>query len=139
MASDLHIVPHLLLRRTKSLRHALDTVLVTVDVHDGHARDFTDFPLEVSVASRNDVTSVLLASLQEAVISVGAFMCTWQSFEARVLCKAQCEPVFATKLLQFGHDTVGDARDALGQKAIHHTAVHLELVLDAEVNKIGIY
>lgn len=81
---------------------------------------------------------MLLASLQKTVVRIGPAVCAGQSLEARVLGQSQGEAVLGAEFLELGHDAVGDAGDALGEEAVHHRLVDLELVLDREVDEVGV-
>ena len=48
------------------------------------------------------------------------------------------DPVLGPQLLQLGHDAVGDVGDALGVEAVHHGLHHVQLVLHAEVDEVGV-
>ena len=48
------------------------------------------------------------------------------------------DPVLGAELLQLGHDAVCDVGDALGVEAVHHGLNHVQLVLHAEVDKVGV-
>ena len=48
------------------------------------------------------------------------------------------DPVLGAELLQLGHDAVCDVGDALGVEAVHHGLDHVQLVLHAEVDKVGV-
>ena len=136
----LHIIgAALLLRRTEGLRHTLDTVLAAVDVHDWDARDLADTPAEVLVAGGDDVAPVLLATLEETVVSISARVRTRYALETGILGQLECKFVFAPQLFELRHDAVRDAWDTLGKKTIHHTLVDFQLILDAEIDKVGIY
>ena len=61
-----------------------------------------------------------------------------QPREARVLREAERDAVLRPELLELGHHRLGDARDALGVQAVHQRAVDVELVLDREVDEVGV-
>jgi hypothetical protein len=42
------------------------------------------------------------------------------------------------QLFQFCHDTVGDGWDALGEQTVHAGLENVQLVLDAEVDEVGV-
>lgn len=71
--------------RCVRLWQALDDVLAVRDVHDGDARDLSDATLQLAIARRDQVASVLLHALEQAVVGVRAFVCAGQALEARVL------------------------------------------------------
>ena len=48
------------------------------------------------------------------------------------------DPVLGAELLELCHDAVGDVGDALGVEAVHHGLHHVQLVLHAEVDKVGV-
>lgn len=50
----------------------------------------------------------------------------------------ESESIFLTQFLEFGHDAVGDARDALGVESIHHAFDHIDAILEGEVDEIGV-
>ena len=47
-------------------------------------------------------------------------------------------PVLLPELLELGHHAVRHARLALGVEAVHHPADEVDLVLDREVDKVGV-
>lgn len=122
----------------ESLRHSLDGVFSGVNIHDWNTRDFTDSSLKVFITRGNDVTTMLLASLDETVISIGTLVCTRKSLNSWVFGKAKGKTILGAKLLKLSHDTVSNTNVTLGEKTIHHGAVHLELHLDTEVDKVSI-
>ena len=61
-----------------------------------------------------------------------------EPLEAGVFGDAQRHAVFGAKLLQLGNHAVRDARDALGKQAVHHGFVQVQLVLDREVDEVGV-
>lgn len=82
---------------------------------------------------------MLLAPLQQAVIRVVARVRAGQALEAGILREAQRETVLGAQLLQLSHHAVSDTGYALGEQAVHHGLVYFELVLDTEVDKVGIH
>jgi hypothetical protein len=46
--------------------------------------------------------------------------------------------ILRAQLLQLRHDAVGDVGDALRVQRVHHVLDHVHLVLDGEVDEIGI-
>jgi hypothetical protein len=46
--------------------------------------------------------------------------------------------VLGTEFFEFTHNTVGDAWDAFGQKAVHHGSNDFHFVADGKVDKVGI-
>ena len=59
--------------------------LVALDEHDWHARNLADAAPQVAVARRHDVAAVLLHSLADAVVRVGARVRAGQALHAGVL------------------------------------------------------
>ena len=110
-----------------------------LQVHDGHARDFAYPPLQVRVARRDDVTLVLPDALADAVVRVGTGVRAWQAHEPGILRDAKRDAVLLPELLELCHDAVGDVRDALCIEAVHHAAHQIDLVLDAEVDEVGVH
>ncbi len=93
---------------SEGLRHALYTVLPTINVHNGHSRylpsnfvslderarcnetHLSNFPFQIHIASGDNVAPMLLASLQQTVIGVSTAVGTWQSFKSGIFRKSQC-------------------------------------------------
>ena len=46
--------------------------------------------------------------------------------------------MLGAQLLQLRHHTVGDVRDALGVEGVHHVLDNVHLVLDGEVDEVGV-
>jgi hypothetical protein len=68
------------------------------------------------------------------------YPCAYKAvFQPGILHNPQGYPVLAAQLLQLSHDTVGDVGDTLGVEAVHHTLDYVHLVLNGEVDKIGIH
>lgn len=95
--------------------------------------------LEILITCGHDVATMLLASLNQAVICVCTAVTTWNTLKPRVFRQSQRQSVFLAQLFQLRHDAISDTRNALRQQTIHHRLVNLQLVLDREVDKVGIY
>jgi hypothetical protein len=65
------------------------------------------------------------------VVALGAL-------EARVARDLERHAEAHTELLNLRHDAVGDDGDALGQQAVEHGLEDVELVLNGEVDKVGV-
>ena len=48
-------------------------------------------------------------------------------------------PIFGPQLLQLGHDAVCDVGNTLGVETIHHALDDVHLVLDREIDEIGVH
>lgn len=94
--------------------------------------------LEVLITSGHNVAAMLLAPLNQAVISIRTSVTARNSLKPRILCQAQRQSVLLAQLLQLRHDTIGDTGDALCQQTVHHGLIDLELVFDRKVDKVGI-
>ena len=46
--------------------------------------------------------------------------------------------MLGAQLLQLRHHAVGDVRDALGVEGVHHVLDNVHLVLDGEVDEVGV-
>ena len=55
-----------------------------------------------------------------------------------VLDNPQGDPVLGAELLQLRHHAIGDVRDTLGVEGVHHVLDNVHLVLDREVDEVGI-
>lgn len=120
------------------VRHPLDGVFVVGQKHNGDAWDLPDPPLEVLIAGGHDVAFVLRHPVHEAVVGVRSFVHAGQPLEPRVLDNLERHPVLGPQLLQLAHDAVRDVGDALGVEAVHHALDHVHLVLDREVDEVGV-
>jgi len=58
--------------------------------------------------------------------------------KARVLCDAKSDSVLLPEFLQFCHDAVRDIDGALCKKAVHGRLDGVELVLNGEIDKVGV-
>ncbi len=120
------------------LSHPLNGVLVRHDIHDRHSGYLPDSSLEILVAGGHYVASMLLDPLDYAVIGVGALVVAFEPFEARVLRDPQGDAVLDSELLEFSHHAISDVGDALAQQAVHARLEDVQLVLDAEVDEVGV-
>ena len=62
----------------------------------------------------------------------------WKNEVPRVLDDPQGDPVLGPKLLQLRHHAVGDVGDALGVEGVHHILDNVHLILDGEVDEVGV-
>ncbi len=108
------------------------------DIHNGHTGHFPDPPFQIFIARPHNINSVLLDSFHNTIISVGAFMVAFESFEPGVLGDFECDSVLDSELLQLGYDAVCDVWDALAQQAVHGGLEDVELVLDRKVDEVGV-
>lgn len=76
--------------------------------------------------------------INETVIGICTLMVALDSFEAGILCNAQCQSVLLAQFLQFGNDAVGDDRRTFGIKAVHHCGDDFQFVLNGVGYEVGI-
>ena len=62
----------------------------------------------------------------------------WRDYVPWILHDPQGDPVLGAELLQLSHHAVGDVRDTLGVERVHHVLDYVHLVLDREVDEVGI-
>jgi len=67
-------------------RHPLYRVFALRNIHNWHARDFSDPSFEIFIASSYYVAFVHHHTADNTVIGVGSFMCTFQSLKSWILC-----------------------------------------------------
>jgi len=77
-------------------------------------------------------------ALNKAVICVGAGVRAREALETGIAGNTQGNPVSVAQLLKLSHNAVRNTRDTLGVEAVHHAADEVELVLQAEVDEIGV-
>lgn len=123
---------------TKCVRHPLNRVLVRLNKHDRDSRDLSNSALQISITRCNNVATVLLHPIANAVVGVRSFVKALQSFHTRISGDLHCEAILSPKLLKFGHHAVGDAWYAFCKQAVHHRLVDLQLVLDRKVDEVRI-
>ena len=58
--------------------------------------------------------------------------------ETRVLHQLEGESVLDSHLLELGNHALSHTRDALSKQAVHHALEDVQLVLNGEVNEVGI-
>ena len=107
-------------------------------IHDRHAGNFTDPPLQITIACCDDVTFMLGDSLHNTIVSVGALMHARQPLKRRILCDFQCYSELGPEFFEFGHHAVRDARRAFRVQAVHHRFSDVEFVLDGKIDEICI-
>lgn len=76
--------------------------------------------------------------IHNAVICIGSLMVTLDPLKPRVPRNPERNPIPRPQLLQLRHDTVSNDRRRLGVQTVHHGLNKLQLLLDAEVDEIGI-
>lgn len=133
----------------------LDNVLAPGDLHDGHAGDLAQAPLEVLVVGADDVDARLGDAVEDAVVGVDALVLALEDLEVLALGYAEGEPVLGPELLQLwgrvlvgglegrqgpgggmaggwrtSEDTGGDEHVDLGVEAVHAGLHQGELPLD---------
>lgn len=65
-------------------------------------------------------------------------MQTLQPLKPGILRQPQRQPILHPELLQLGHHTVRQVRDALPQQTVHGVFEDVEFVLDGEVYEVGV-
>jgi hypothetical protein len=108
------------------------------DIHDGHSWYFSNATLEVLIAGGHDVAPMLPHTLHETVISIGPLVVALQSLEPRVFGDPQGQTVLDAELLQLSDHAIGDVGDALAEEAVHAGLEDVQLVLDGEVDEVGV-
>ena len=64
---------------------------------------------------------------------------TGKTLESWIFDYSESNPVLAAELLQLRHDAVGDVGDTLGVQTVHHALDDVHLVLDGEVDEVGVH
>ena len=126
-------------RSPECLGHAFHGILVTADVHARHTRNFSYPPPKFLITRRHNKASPLLGHLDQTVICIASLAVAWNTFEPRILGQPQSNLVLGAQLLQFSHDTVGDAGDTFGQQTVHHRTDHIQLIPNRKVEKVCIH
>ena len=65
-------------------------------------------------------------------------MAACEAGHSRILRQTESESVFLTQFLKLRYDTVRDTGVTLCEEAIHHRLEHVQLVLNREVDEVGI-
>lgn len=128
----------LLLRGAIGVWHSFDCVLVLRHIHDGHAGDFADAILQVSVVGGYDVALVLRHTIHQTVIGIRALVHARNALETGIFHNFQCHLILLAHFLQLGHHTVGDVWDAFGVQAVHHVLDDVQFIFDAVVHEIRV-
>ncbi len=108
------------------------------DVHDRNTRHFPDSSLQVLITRTHNIHSVLLHSLNDTVVSIGAFVVAFESFEPGILGDLERDSVLDSELFELSDHTVSYVGYTLAQETVHGGLEDIELVLDGEVDKVGI-
>jgi hypothetical protein len=108
------------------------------NIHNRHSRNLPDPSLEVLIAGSNDKATMLFHPFDQTIISIRPLVVALQPLEPRILGNPQGQSVLHSKLLQFGNDTVSDVGNALAKQAVHTRLEDVQLVLDGEVDEVGI-
>ena len=95
-------------------RDALHNVLEVAHGDKRHSGNFAQASLQVFIIGADKEAPMLFDSVHNAVISVGSFVRTRQSFETRVLRQLKRQSVPVAHLLELSDDAVCDAGDSLG-------------------------
>jgi len=107
--------------------------------HDGDADQLPNTHSQILITSRNDVALVLCYSVCNAIIGICAFMCASQSLKTAILDDFQRKSKFASHLLQFTQNAVGDVRNCFGIQTVHESLHHVDFVLNRKVDEIRVY
>ena len=106
--------------------------------HDWHPWNFSYSPFQVLIIGCDDIAPVSFDFVNQAIICISSLMLAREAFEPWVLGQLQSQTVTMPHLLQLRHNAVRHARDDLRQETVHHARKHVQLVLDAEINEVGI-
>lgn len=77
-------------------------------------------------------------SVHNTIIRVRPLMVARNPLKPRIARNPQSDSIPWPKFLQLGHHAVGDDRRGFGVQAVHHRLDQLELLLDAEVDEVGV-
>lgn len=110
-----------------------------LEEHDGYPRNLAYPSLQVGIARGDNIALVLPDALADAVVGVRAWMRARQPHEPRILRHPQRNPVFLSEFFQLCHHAIGDVRDTLRVQAVHHPLHQVNLILDGEVDEVGVH
>jgi hypothetical protein len=119
---------------TDSLNH----ILATADVQQRTPRDLTQSALQISIAGGDDIYTVGCDSVDKTVISVRALVRACQALKITVASNFEGKRILLRKLLQLCDNAIRDTNFDSGSQAVKHSFADIELVTDAEVDKVGI-
>lgn len=108
-------------------------------IHDRDTRDLSYSALQVPIVRRHDVALAGRDTLHNAVIRVRPLVRAGELLEPRVPRNLEGHAELGAQLLELRKDALGDHGDALGVETVHHALDNVDLVLDGEVEKVGIH
>lgn len=108
-------------------------------IHDRDTRDLSYSALQVPIVRRHDIALTRCDTLDDAVIRICPLVCAGELFEPRVPRDLEGDAELGPQLLELREDALGDHGYALGVEAVHHPLDNVDLVLDREVEKVGIH
>jgi len=126
-------------RGAKGFRHPLDSISVTTYIHTRHTRNLSNTTPQLFITSGNNETPPLFDHVHQAVVSIAPLAITWNSLKSWILSQSQSHLVLRAEFLQLAHHAICDARDALGQEAIHHTSNDVHFIPNRKVYEICVH
>lgn len=81
---------------------------------------------------------MLLNAIHDAIIGIGTFVTALEAPKAGVFSQTQCQTESMAHLFQLGDHTIRNAWNNLCQENVHQRLENVQLVLNTEVDKVGI-
>lgn len=133
------IVPILSLMTIRHVWQPLNNVFALCHANNRHTRNLPYAPLEIPVVCRNQIDSVFLNPVHNTVISISALVLALEALPSFVASDSECNTVFGTEFLEFGHDTGRDDGGGFCVEEVHEGLVELELGMHSVGEEVGVY
>lgn len=116
----------------------LNNILALCHTDNRHTGNLSQPPLEIPIVGGNEIDSVFLNTIDNAVIGIGSLVVALEALPALVAGNAQGNAVLGAKLLQLGHDARGDDGCGFGVQQVHEGFVKLELGVHRVREEVGV-
>jgi hypothetical protein len=117
---------------------SLNNVLALGYGHNWHTWNFPNPPLQVLIVCGYEIDSVLLHTVDDAIVCIRALVITLEPFPALISCYAQRNTVFGAEFLQFGHDAGCDDGCCFGVEQVHESLVEFEFAVYRVREEVGV-
>jgi hypothetical protein len=123
----------------RHVRQPLNNVFALCHADNWHTRNLPYTPLKIPIVCRDQIDSVFLDPIYNAVIGVSALVLALEALPSLVTRDPERNTVLGTEFLEFGHDTGCDNGGGFGIEEIHEGLVKLELGVHGVGEEVGVY
>jgi hypothetical protein len=120
------------------IRQSLNNVLALGYGNNWHTWNFPNPPLQVLIVCGYEIDSVLLHTVDDAIVRIRALVITLEPFPALISCYTQRNAVFGAEFLQLGHDAGCDDGCGFGVEQVHEGLVEFEFAVYCVREEVGV-